>query len=271
MPLLWLRVAVVFYAMGMVYALLLLSRRSNLLARLALPAVALGMVFHFVSLTETALLERQLTLASLHNSESLLAFVIILFFMIVYARYRTSTPGIVVFPLVFLLTFAAAMSQQEILLPTPFVRSGWIFLHIALIFIGYAALFLSFAASLLYLIQERTLKAKQPSGILGRLPALQTIDEIGYRSLLLGFPFMTLGLMAGSVVAQSKYGAMYFHDPKIVLSLLMWAVYVVLLYTRWSSGWRGRRAAYLATCAFAAAVIAWAANYFSAVHGFVSP
>ena len=92
MPLLWLRVAVVFYAMGMVYALLLLSRRSNLLARLALPAVALGMVFHFVSLTETALLERQLTLASLHNSESLLAFVIILFFMIVYARYRTSTP-----------------------------------------------------------------------------------------------------------------------------------------------------------------------------------
>ena len=170
-----------------------------------------------------------------------------------------------------LLTFAAAMSQQEILLSTPFVRSGWIFLHITLIFIGYAALFLSFAASLLYLIQERTLKAKQPSGILGRLPALQTIDEIGYRSLLLGFPFMTLGLMAGSVVAQSKYGAMYFHDPKIVLSLLMWAVYVVLLYTRWSSGWRGRRAAYLATCAFAAAVIAWAANYFSAVHGFVSP
>jgi ABC-type uncharacterized transport system permease subunit len=51
----------------------------------------------------------------------------------------------------------------------------------------------------------------------------------------------------------------------------MWAVYMVLLYTRWSSGWRGRKAAYLATFAFIAAVSAWAANYFSGVHRFVAP
>jgi len=51
----------------------------------------------------------------------------------------------------------------------------------------------------------------------------------------------------------------------------MWAVYVLMLYTRWNSGWRGRRAAYLATFAFLAAVVAWAANFFSVVHRFVSP
>ena len=42
----------------------------------------------------------------------------------------------------------------------------------------------------------------------------------------------------------------------------MWAVYMLLLYTRWSSGWRGRRAAFLATFAFVVALGAWAANYF---------
>ena len=50
-----------------------------------------------------------------------------------------------------------------------------------------------------------------------RLPALEVIDQIGYRSLLLGFPFMTLGLIAGSIVAQATYGRLDFLDPKIFL------------------------------------------------------
>ena len=48
----------------------------------------------------------------------------------------------------------------------------------------------------------------------------------------------------------------------------MWAVYMVMVFTRWNSGWRGRRAAFLATFAFVAALAAWAANYFSAIHRF---
>ena len=57
-------------------------------------------------------------------------------------------------------------------------------------------------------------------------------------------------------------------DPKILLSFIMWFVYLLLLYTRWSSGWRGRRAALLATCAFVIALGVWAANSLSRVHRF---
>jgi ABC-type uncharacterized transport system permease subunit len=80
---------------------------------------------------------------------------------------------------------------------------------------------------------------------------------------------MTLGLVAGSVIAQASVGPAYFKDSKVVLSVLMWLVYLVLVYTRWNSGWRGKRAAYLAAAAFVVAIVAWVANYFSAVHGFV--
>jgi ABC-type uncharacterized transport system permease subunit len=93
---------------------------------------------------------------------------------------------------------------------------------------------------------------------------------MGYRSLLLGFPFMTLGLLTGSVVAVTTYGHVDFLDPKILLSVLMWAVYMLMVFTRWNSGWRGRRAAVLATVAFVAALAAWAANYFSAMHRFAA-
>ncbi|HEV7217686.1 MAG TPA: cytochrome c biogenesis protein CcsA [Terriglobales bacterium] len=264
MPILWLRVALGFYALGLLSALLALTRQSGLL-RIALPAMSVGMVFNFVSLAEAVIPLGPVALTSVHNAESLLALLVMAAFMIVYFIYGTTSPGLVIFPLVFVLTFAAATRQQPFLFTSP-VLGGWLIAHIALIFAGYAALFLSFTASVLYLIQERRLKSKKLGGVMSRLPALQQIDEIGYRSLLFGFPFMTLGLIAGMVVAQATFGHLDFLDPKILLSLLMWAVYMVMLFTRWNAGWRGRRAAYLATGAFVAALIAWSANYFSAIH-----
>jgi ABC-type uncharacterized transport system permease subunit len=270
MSLVWLRVALVFYAVGLLYALVALTRTSEALSKVALHASYLGMVFHFVSLAEAVVQSGQLATASIHNSESLLAFLIMVVFMLAYLVYKTTTPGIVIFPLVFLLTFVAATGQQPLVFTSIAVRRGWLAVHILMIFTGYAALFLSFGASILYLLQERALKSKSASGMFGRLPALQVIDDIGYRSLMLGFPFMTLGLIAGSVVAESAYGRVDFLDPKILLSLLMWGVYLLMVYTRLNAGWRGRRAAMLASVAFVTAIVAWIANYFSGMHRFIA-
>jgi ABC-type uncharacterized transport system permease subunit len=269
MSLLWLRFALACYFVGLVYAFVALRRTSDLFGRLALHAASLGMVFHFVSLVE-AFATGQAVWASVHNAESLLGFISMAFFMIIYAVYQTTSPGVVVFPVVFFLTFVAAMDQQPVLLTVLVSHKGWLIAHIVLIFTGYAALLLSFGASLLYLLQERRLKAKNPSSLISFLPALEVIDQIGYRSLLLGFPFMTLGLITGSIVALTTYGRVDFLDPKILLSVLMWAVYMIMVFTRWNSGWRGRRAAFLATFAFVAALAAWAANYFSAIHRFAA-
>jgi len=255
---------------GLLYAIFALTRTSETFHKVALHAAYLGMVFQFVSLTEGVLLSGNITFSLVHNSDSLLSFLIMTVFMITYLIYRTTSPGIIVFPLVFLLTFLASTRDQPFVLMSSDMRKGWLAAHIGLIFTGYAALILSFCASLLYLLQQRSLKSKRPDGLLSRLPALEEIDEIGYRALLIGFPFMTLGLIAGSVVAQSKFGFVDFSDPKILLSLLMYAVYVVMVCTRWIAGWRGRKAALLASVTFAIAVFTWVANYWSKTHGFVA-
>ena len=273
MPHFWLQVAVMFYSAGLLYALAGHSGWSKILGRFILPAIAAGGLFHFVALAEVVLTTGQLTPVSVYHSESLLAFLLVVFFFGVYWRYKTPSPGIIVFPIVFLLTLTAALGQDPPKFSSPLFRSGWIFTHIALIFCGYAALFFSFISSIFYLLQERQLKSKSMSGsrLFGRLPALAVMDDIGLRSLIIGFPFMTVGLIAGSVLAQERFGPVFFRDPKVVLSLLMWTVYLVLLFTRWNAGWRGRRAALLSTAAFLVATITWAANYFSSMHRFVNP
>lgn len=270
MPLFWLRIATALYGLGLIYSLVWLVRRRENVSQTMISLAEVGLTFHFVALVEAMRFSGHVIPVSLHQSESLLAFLMMLFFVAVFYIYKTVSPGVFVYPAVFLLTLAAGIAQELPAFLSPGLRSGWIFLHIALIFAGYSALFFSFSASILYLLQERKLKSKRVGGVMSKLPPLETIDELGYRSLLLGFPFMTLGLIAGSVIAQIKFGPGFFRDPKIVLSLLMWGVYLVMLYTRLNAGWRGRRAAFLSAFAFAVALSAWAANYVSSVHRFVN-
>lgn len=266
MPIIWLRVALVLYGIALLYVLVPFTRTRDLLSRLALHAAYLGTVFQLVAIVEKIRQSGDLGLASLSTALSVLGFAIMVVFLIVYMVYKTTSPGLIVFPLVFFLTFVGATRQEPFVLASATAREGWLIAHISLVLAGYAALVLSFSASLIYLLQERALKAKRPGGLFSRLPALQVTDDIGFRSLLFGFPFMTAGLLAGLVIAQARFGTVDFRDPKILFSLLTWAVYLILLYTRWSAGWRGRRAAYLAAGVFAMAIVAWVANYYSAVH-----
>jgi len=269
MSLFWLRVAAGLYGISMVYGLIALLRRREILSRATLPIAAIALNLHFVALVE-AFRSGSMASMPLHESESLLAFLMMFLFVAVYYLWGTTSPGIVVLPTAFLLTLSAALAQSAPRFASPLIRSGWIYTHVVLILAGYSALFFSLVASFLYLLHERSLKNKKLNGFAGKLPALETIDDIGYRLLLIGFPFMTLGLIAGSIIAQAQFGTAFMHDPKVVLSLLVWAVYIVLIYTRWSAGWRGRRAAVLAGIACVAALSAWAANYVSGMHRFIT-
>jgi ABC-type uncharacterized transport system permease subunit len=269
MPHLWLRVAVAFYGLALIYALGVLVARREVVSRVILPIVGLGVIFHFVALAEGLMISGELAPIASSQVPSWLALLLMVFFFWIYWKYDTTSHGTIIVPLVFLLTLSAAMADRPPQFSSPLLRSGWIYIHIALIFVGYAALLVSFSSSLLYLLQERSLKNKQTEGLMARLPALAVIDDIGLRSLILGFPFMTLGLVAGSVMAQEIFGPIFFRDPKVGLSLLMWAVYMLLLFTRWNAGWRGRRAAMLSAVAFVAATLAWAATYVGAMHRMV--
>ena len=162
----WLRVALAFYGIGLLYVLVALTRTREVLNRIALHAAYLGMIFHFVAIVETVRQSGEISLASLSLAASILGFFIMVVFLLVYLIYKTTSPGIVVFPMVFLLTFLGLSGLESFVTASSSAREGWLIAHITLIFAGYAALVLSFSASLIYLIQEHMLKAKRPARLL---------------------------------------------------------------------------------------------------------
>ena len=72
--------------------------------------------------------------------------------------------------------------------------------------IGIAAFVFNFAGALMYLLQERQLKVKRPGAFYYRLPALETLDRLTFRTLALGFPFLTTGLVLGAHVGAGGVG-----------------------------------------------------------------
>jgi ABC-type uncharacterized transport system permease subunit len=269
MSLLWLKVAVFLYGLAALAVLPAALYNRPRWRHIAIPATATALLFHFVSLAEMLNTAHHRLPVETHELQSIFALLLAFGFLAVYFRYRTVALGIFVLPVAFLLGVLAAFrpgAPQEQFLQ---LRSGWIFLHVSLIFAAYAALVVSLLASLLYLVQERRLKAKASS--LPWLPPLETTDQIALKSLLFGLPCMTGGLLIGSWIAQQTIGARYFLDPKILLAFAMWFAYCLMIFIRRHSGLRGRRAVYLSSFVFLVVLGVWAANLFSAVHRFTAP
>jgi cytochrome c-type biogenesis protein CcsB len=78
------------------------------------------------------------------------------------------------------------------------------------------------------------------------------LDEIGYRSVAIGFPVFTLGALIFAMIwAQVAWTRFWGWDPKEVWALITWLFYAAFLHLRLSKGWHGERSAWLAVAGFA--------------------
>ncbi|MEA5596003.1 c-type cytochrome biogenesis protein CcsB [Rivularia sp. UHCC 0363] len=85
-----------------------------------------------------------------------------------------------------------------------------------------------------------------------RLSLAETLDNISYRIIGLGFPLLTIGIIAGAVWANEAWGSYWSWDPKETWALITWLVFAAYLHSRITRGWQGRRPAILAATGFVA-------------------
>lgn len=87
-----------------------------------------------------------------------------------------------------------------------------------------------------------------------RLNLADTLDNISYRVIGLGFPLLTIGIIAGAVWANEAWGSYWSWDPKETWAMITWLVFAAYLHSRITKGWQGRRPAILAATGF---VVVW--------------
>jgi len=197
----------------------------------------------------------QLAVTTLAEVLSFLAFAMVLLFLVVQHYASLLALGAVVVPLAFVLTLGAGVVQGGARPVPPVLQSVWLPVHVLLAIVGDALFAIAFSASLLYLVQERRLKAGRGRGTFRHLPALETLDRVSHRALVWGLILLTLGIVSGVIWAHEAWGAPWSMDPKLLFTLGIWLLYVVLLQGRVTGGWRGRWAAQLTVAGFAVLVL----------------
>ena len=254
--------AVVGYVCATGLALAYLIQRDEIVYRLASVATLAAWALHTVGLVVLALQTGRPPLGSLAESVSMAVWVVVLLDLWVERQYGVKVLGAFVLPVVLALSLRAIARPSAFVQIGPTLGSAWIWVHIALATVGIAAFVLNFAGAVMYLLQERQLKGKRPGAFYYRLPALETLDRLTYRTLALGFPFLTVGLILGAAWAGTAWGSVFAFDPLAMFSFVAWGIYAATLAGRAAAGWHGRRAAYFAVIGFAALIVTLGAGLF---------
>jgi cytochrome c-type biogenesis protein CcsB len=213
-------------------------------------------------------------LANLYESMIFFSWAIILIYLIIEWRTKSKSIGVFVVPIAFLAIAYASIAPDisnriEPLIPA--LQSNWLTTHVVTCFMGYAAFAVAFGCGLIYLLKNMSKdNAEKPSGFPGKLPALATLDTLIYQSIALGFVFLTIGIMTGSIWAHYAWGSYWSWDPKETWSLITWLIYAIMLHSRYVRGWRGARMAILAVIGFACVLFTYlGVNYLPGLHSYL--
>ncbi len=226
--------------------------------RWAAPLIVLALVAHGAAIAAFASRYGELPLVGLGPTLSTFAFLMGIFLLPAAAvRDEVRPVGLVLAPLAaLLLAVGLIVGLRPAGEPLAF-RGVWFVAHVVLAFIGNAGLAVAFAAGLLYLIQFHELKSKNFGRWFRFLPALETLDRLGRRALIVGFPALSLALGLGwawTIRFRHSFAAT---DPKIVWSVLTWLVFLAALVARYGEPGRKRRGAIASVVGFVVVVAAY--------------
>jgi cytochrome c-type biogenesis protein CcsB len=210
-------------------------------------------------------------LSNMYESLVFFSWTIAIIYLVIEFIYKQKTIGVFVIPFGFLfiaLTSIIPGVNSKITPLLPVLKSPWLAIHVITCFVGYAAFAVSFWFSILYIVREKREKTAQSQRRF--LPSSRLLDEISYRSILIGFPMLTLGIVTGAAWANYAWGSYWTWDPKETWSLITWFIYAAFLHARLARGWSGRKTAFLSIIGFAAVIFTYfGVNYLlSGLHSY---
>ncbi|MDC2975501.1 c-type cytochrome biogenesis protein CcsB [Prochlorococcus sp. AH-736-D23] len=158
----------------------------------------------------------------------------------------------------------------------PALRSSWLVMHVSVVMLSYAALIIGslLSATVLFTNKNKPLQIRSSSTGVGgfkisgnyslndlvdsvEFSHSEELDTLSYRSILIGFVLLTLGLISGAVWANEAWGTWWSWDPKETWAFISWLFYAAYLHMRISKGWQGRRPALLATTGFVVVLVCY--------------
>jgi ABC-type uncharacterized transport system permease subunit len=145
----------------------------------------------------------------------------------------------------------------------------WTFSHKSLLVLSYTIFGLAFILGFFYLIGQFLLKKAKKGSVLEEIPPLETISTINIAVIFSGVVLFTTGIVIGYLYGRQVFNPGWRLDIVVILSALVWVVYVVTLVSSLFPGIKGKRIALGSVLGFMILYATlFASELFSKVHTF---
>jgi cytochrome c-type biogenesis protein CcsB len=161
--------------------------------------------------------------------------------------------------------FSLPKNMQKAQALVPALQSNWLMMHVTVMMLSYTALLCGslLAISFLIITWHDSINQNKKSNVLAEPcselltkqnfstnKVAQTLDNLSYRILGIGFPLLTIGILSGAVWANEAWGSYWSWDPKETWAFITWLVFAIYLHARITKGWQGKKPAILASFGF---------------------
>ena len=229
-------------------------------------------------------------LSNLYESLIFLTCLLLLLYKFIEYKTKCKIIGSLIIPLTLLIQGFATLSLPTVMQKSsplvPALQSNWLMLHVSMMMLSYATLLFGSLFSILYLILDKknnnqvkskiietdTLNSYQTYALeintlevksnniyaeintqknnLSTTNLLESLDNWSYRTISLGFPLLTMGIISGAVWANEAWGSYWSWDPKETWALITWLTFAIYLHVRLTKGWLGTKSAVLGSIGF---------------------
>nr|YP_009314278.1 Cytochrome c biogenesis protein ccs1 [Liagora harveyana]SCW22532.1 Cytochrome c biogenesis protein ccs1 [Liagora harveyana] len=228
-------------------------------------------------------------LSNLYESLLFLTWCLTLTQIIVNLQTKSQIINAISLPIdLFIIAFASLSLPQGMQQASPLVpalHSNWLMMHVTVMILSYAFLLVGSLISILFLIitkgksvnlkgdssgylvnnislgssiiAPQNINRKEQNSIAAinlnftsRMDLLQSLDNLSYRIIGLGFPLLTVGIISGAVWANEAWGSYWSWDPKETWALITWLIFASYLHSRLTKSWSGKKPAVLASIGF---------------------
>ncbi len=154
------------------------------------------------------------------------------------ARYQQKSMGAFVLLVIsaavgFILWYTFDRQAHEIQPLVPALQSWWMKIHVPANFIGYGAFSIAAMLGVAWILASKGILAS-------RLPTLEVLDDVMYKTIAIGFAFFTIATILGAMWAAEAWGGYWSWDPKETWALIVWLNYAAWLHLRLVKGLRGK-------------------------------
>ena len=251
----WMSVLLVFacpcYALGLVRDSKFMDKTATAMMWCAATMALVGLIVRW---HESYLIDPQIghiPISNLYEVFILFCLITTLIYLHYQKKYQTARLGffvslVIAAAVAFLLWYTFEREADKIQPLVPALNSYWMKIHVPANFIGYGTFALAAMVSVAWLIVARIKRINPQSHWLKKLPTLDLMDDVIYKSIALGFAFFTLATVLGAMWAAEAWGGYWSWDPKETWALIVWLNYAAWLHLRLSKGWRGHAMAWWA-------------------------